>query len=832
LATGSGGRDHTIRVWRISDGREQQILEGHTAAIRSLSYSHDGRLLASKSIDDTVRIWHAAVGRMLAVVDEPMLTGYPENPRSRRPAGLAFHPSLPILATLGAGDTTVRLWDVDADLLLRSTEQEKGLRYTTARIALFGDSGVGKTGLGWRLSHLAFKEQSSTHGQQFWVMPALGTTRSDGTECEAMLWDLAGQPDYRLVHALFLDDVDLALILFDPGNRQEAFRGVEYWLKALSQSANRARIKILVGARLDRAEPLLTIDELADFCSHHGITGGYIGTSAATGRGLEELLALMKRHIPWDTMVATVTTATFKRVKDFVLMLKESRGGSILLDPKDLRSRLDALDPLWQFTEHEMMVAVQHLANHGYVAVLRGSDGGERILMAPEILTNLASSFILEARRNPRGLGALEEERLLRGNYQFPETANLTPEEVAILIDGVALTFLQHNLCFRETLGTTTFLIFPALINQKSPSQINQLVHAVDDVSYAISGTVENIYASLVVLLGYTNTFARTNQWQNQAQYEINSGEVCGFRQTSEREGGIQVVHYYSPNAPPQTRALFQALFESFLRDRNVKYTKYPAVHCPQCSYMAEREEVVKRINEKKGFLYCGECAARIALPLAIDDFSESAAGYPALRRDHNTASRRTTFESALVRVKAFLRDRLPSKVPPNCFVSYAWGGAAVERRVSQLAADIQDAGIRVVLDRKDNAAIGASVARFISSIETSDFVVAIGTPAYREKYENQVSHRGSIVAAEIDLINVRLTGTESLKTTVLPLLFSGDERTAMPPLMRGRVYGDFRDEANYFESLLRLVFTLHSISFDETLWPELLDMVRAEDEL
>ena len=49
-----------------------------------------------------------------------------------------------------------------------------------------------------------------------------------------MLWDLAGQPDYRLIHTLFLDDADLALVLFNPANRQEPLRGVDYWLKALA----------------------------------------------------------------------------------------------------------------------------------------------------------------------------------------------------------------------------------------------------------------------------------------------------------------------------------------------------------------------------------------------------------------------------------------------------------------------------------------------------------------------------------------------------------------------------------------------------------------------
>ena len=56
-----------------------------------------------------------------------------------------------------------------------------------------------------------------------------------------------------------------------------------------------------------------------------------------------------------------------------------------------------------------MMTAVGHLETHGYVSVLHGSNGQHTILLAPPVLVNLASSIVLEARRNPRGLGVLEE---------------------------------------------------------------------------------------------------------------------------------------------------------------------------------------------------------------------------------------------------------------------------------------------------------------------------------------------------------------------------------------------------------------------------------------
>ena len=256
-------------------------------------------------------------------------------------SGLAFHPQLPRLATLGVKDTVIRIWDLDMDLLLGQASTDS-VRYTTAKIVLVGDSGVGKTGLGWRLAHDEFKEHSSTHGQQFWVIDELGTTRDDGTECEAVLWDVAGQHVYRQIHSIFLDMVDASLVLFDPTNRQDPLKGAEFWLEQL-KGEGQLPPSLLVGARLDRGAPAVSQDYLDQFCQQRGISGGYVGTSAKSGEGLSDLTTRLQEQIPWGQMTTTVTTSTFKRIKDHVLALKErpDRQG-VLVQPADLRQQLQA----------------------------------------------------------------------------------------------------------------------------------------------------------------------------------------------------------------------------------------------------------------------------------------------------------------------------------------------------------------------------------------------------------------------------------------------------------------------------------------------------------
>ncbi|KFY92530.1 hypothetical protein V498_04889 [Pseudogymnoascus sp. VKM F-4517 (FW-2822)] len=111
----SASVDKTVKVWDAATGTLQQTLEGHSDPVSSVAFSHNSKLLASASDDSTVKVWDAATGTL-----QQTLEGHSNWVRS-----VSFSHDSKLLASASV-DNTVKVWDADTGTLQQTLEGHSG----------------------------------------------------------------------------------------------------------------------------------------------------------------------------------------------------------------------------------------------------------------------------------------------------------------------------------------------------------------------------------------------------------------------------------------------------------------------------------------------------------------------------------------------------------------------------------------------------------------------------------------------------------------------------------------------------------------------------------
>jgi WD40 repeat protein len=117
----SSSEDHTVRLWDASTGQPLHALQGHTARVYSVSWSPDGHTLASGSHDNTVRLWDARTGQPLHTLQR----------HTARVYSVSWSPDGHTLAS-GSEDHTVRLWDASTGRPLHALQGHTARVYSVS----------------------------------------------------------------------------------------------------------------------------------------------------------------------------------------------------------------------------------------------------------------------------------------------------------------------------------------------------------------------------------------------------------------------------------------------------------------------------------------------------------------------------------------------------------------------------------------------------------------------------------------------------------------------------------------------------------------------------
>lgn len=598
----SGSKDEQARYYR---GDVRGILEAHTGPISSVSFSFDGNFLATKSSDETIRIWRCKNWETVAVIHETGID-YASLP-------LAFHPKQSILATLTQEGRGINIWDLDFKFLLNAPPVAPTVFYTNAKVVLVGDSGVGKSGLALVLTNQRFAPTESTHGRYIWPLDTKEIKlKGDRYETrETLLWDLAGQPGYRLIHQLHLNEVAVALVVFDSQSDIDSFAGVRYWSKAISQaegilSSSSPRIKkLLVEARTDRGGVNVSPTRLRKFARDLGFIDVY-KTSAKEEKGIDLLAAAIRQSIDWNALPRVSSTELFQKI--YFFLLEEKEAGQLLSTVEDLYRtflRYKEAPEEDETLPAQFRTCIKLMGARG---LIRRLSFGNLVLLQPELLDAYATAMVNAARAEPDGLGSITEEDARAGSFAIPEGERVkdTEQEKLLLIATVE-DLLFHEIALREPAEDGTHLVFPSQLTRRNPSLSDPEGKG---VIFSFAGPIGNIYATLAVRLSHSGLFKKKELWRNAATYEARFGGTCGMFVREIDEGYGELTLFFNEEANDQTRFEFEEYVYTHLSRKAIfgSIERYPIFVCSECGFVVTKQLIRIRAEKKLDWIRCPGC--------------------------------------------------------------------------------------------------------------------------------------------------------------------------------------------------------------------------------
>jgi WD40 repeat protein/class 3 adenylate cyclase/GTPase SAR1 family protein len=675
----SSSYDKTVKLWDIASGRLLHSLEGHTGITTGLTFLSSGRMLASSSSDGTVMLWDVYSGKLIRTLeghtdqitdiavsaDEDLLATrssrndgsiglwrtdtwvciakVPQQATGLWPPGLAFHPRLPLLATVGLdpnmqdeeegvrlgheeqSERLIHIWDLDPTMLLGRTPSIETGHYINAKVVLLGDTGVGKSGLGLVLNGKPFAATDSTPGRRVWTFQSKKAKLNKNLKQtrETLLWDMAGQPGYRVIHQLHLNEVAVALVVFDARSETDPLAGVRHWERALRLAQQRQGAssvpmkKLLVSARADRGTVAVSKERLEALLKEFGFDG-YFETSAKEGWQIKELRQGIEQAIPWDFLPVVSSSVLFADIKAFLLDIKKT--GRLVAPASQLYDEFARAHPAVVAKEPNLRdqfdTCIGRLENRD---LIRRLSFGGYVLLQPELLDAYASAMVNAAKKEPDGLGSISEDAALAGQFYIPEEQKVKERgQEQLLLHATVEELVRHDLALRESAEDGRYLVFPSefIRDYEAAPEPKGKVLAV-----TFDGPVQSLYSTLAVRLGHSGLFTtgRAEMWRNAAVFTARAGGKCGLylHEFAEARGRLVVFYDQHEGQQPSDETRFH--FEEFVLAHAHRRALEGTVDlvrffvCGSCGDPVPNS-YVKRLRERGLMTFDCPCGAMVSL--------------------------------------------------------------------------------------------------------------------------------------------------------------------------------------------------------------------------
>ena len=193
------------------------------------------------------------------------------------------------------------------------------------KLVLGGDGGVGKTSMVHRFVEDVFQEDYKA---------TIGTSITK-KECEFdglnskvrfVIWDLAGQVQFKRVRQAYLADSEAGILAFDL-TRRETFDNIRNWHEELKENSPPGLYLILVGNKKDlEISREVSTQEAEDLASELGLS--YIEASAKTGENINDAfkmlaMQMIKRFVETEDIEQIETNEMVEESNEFIRVIPE-----------------------------------------------------------------------------------------------------------------------------------------------------------------------------------------------------------------------------------------------------------------------------------------------------------------------------------------------------------------------------------------------------------------------------------------------------------------------------------------------------------------------------
>jgi small GTP-binding protein len=161
------------------------------------------------------------------------------------------------------------------------------------KIALVGDSGVGKTSIIKRYEYPDEKiiKTDTTIGLDITLRQY---DNIGGDTVKLMIYDTAGQERFKSLMPSYFRGCAGIVLVYDVTNIN-SFRSLSYWLDEIQKNCNPGVFILLVGNKCDILHRIINMNYAHDYASEHGLV--YLESSAKDNIGVTRIFTMMVNFI-------------------------------------------------------------------------------------------------------------------------------------------------------------------------------------------------------------------------------------------------------------------------------------------------------------------------------------------------------------------------------------------------------------------------------------------------------------------------------------------------------------------------------------------------------